>query len=87
MKPFIFDPLLVNPQDVARKDYLEFFIEKILQLSGNVKRNSTLEFLVKWTGYDDTFNLWIPYSDLRETEILHKFLVENNLKRLIPKKF
>ena len=31
LKPFYFDPLVVNPVDVARKDYLEFFIEKILK--------------------------------------------------------
>ncbi len=87
MKPFIFDPLLINPQDIARKDYLEFFVEKILNISGNINRNTTLEFLVKWTGYDDTHNLWVPYKDLRETEVLHQYLKKINLKHLIPKKF
>ena len=87
MKPFIFDPLLINPQDIARKDYLEFFVEKILDISGNINRNTTLEFLVKWTGYDDTHNLWVPYKDLRETEVLHQYLKKINLKHLIPKKF
>ena len=28
MKPFLFDPLVVNPHDVARHDYLDFFCKR-----------------------------------------------------------
>ena len=28
MKPFVFDSAIVDPVDVARRDYIEFFIEK-----------------------------------------------------------
>jgi transposase InsO family protein len=87
MKPFIFDPLNTNPLDIARRDYLEFFIEKILEMAGDVKKVSTLDFHVKWLGYNDTYNLWLPWKDLRETDILHSYLKENNLGNLIPKKF
>jgi hypothetical protein len=59
---------------IARRDYLEFFIEKmILAMSGYVKKVSTLDFHVKWLGYDDKFNLWLPWKDLRETEIPHYY--------------
>jgi hypothetical protein len=34
MKPFMYDPLKTNPLDVARKDYLEFFVEEILDMTG-----------------------------------------------------
>jgi hypothetical protein len=71
LKPFVFDPLNTDPLDIARRDYLEFFIEKILAISGDVKKVSILDFHVKWLGYDDTFNLWLPWKNLRETEILH----------------
>jgi hypothetical protein len=71
LKPFVFDPLNTDPLDIARRDSLEFFIEKILAMSGDVKKVSTLDFHVKWLGYDDTFNLWLPCQDLRETDILH----------------
>jgi hypothetical protein len=87
MKPFIFDPLNTNPLDIARRDYLEFFIEKILEMAGDVKKVSTLDFHVKWLGYDDTYNLWLPWKDLRQTDILHSYLKEKNLGNLIPKKF
>ena len=35
MKPFIYDPLHTNPQDVARRDYLEHFVEAVLDHRGN----------------------------------------------------
>ena len=56
MKPFIFDPLNVDPQDVARRDYLEYFVEKILEHKKISKHKASLEFLVKWLGYDDSYN-------------------------------
>jgi hypothetical protein len=79
LKPYVFDPLNTDPLDIARKDYLEFFIEKILAMSGDIKKVSTLDFHVKWLGYDDAFNLWLPWRDLRKTEILHSYLRRNNL--------
>jgi hypothetical protein len=87
LKPFVFDHLNTDLLDIARRDYLEFFIEKILAMSGDVKKVSTLDFHVKWLGYDDTFNLWLPCKDLRETDILHSYLRRNNLGNIIPKKF
>jgi Chromo (CHRromatin Organisation MOdifier) domain len=53
------------PLDVARRDYMEFFVETIIDHRGNVKRKTDLEFLVSWLGYDD--NSWEPYSYLRDT--------------------
>ena len=87
MRPFNYDPLLINPLEIARKDYLESFIKKILEMAGDTKKCTTIDFLVKWVGYDDTYNLWLPYKEIRDTEILHSYLRENNLNKLIPKKF
>jgi hypothetical protein len=84
LKPFVFDPLNVDLLDIARRDYLEFFIEKILAMSGDVKKVSALDFHVK---FHDTFNLWLPCKDLRETEILHSDLRRNSLGNIVPKKF
>jgi hypothetical protein len=86
MRPFNYDPLLTNPLDIPRKDYLEFYIEKILDMAGDPKKCSTLDFLIKCVGYDDTYNLWLPFSEIRETDVLHSYLRENNLNRLVPRK-
>ena len=87
MKPFIFNTDLVDPVDVARRDYMEFFIENVISYRGNLKRKTELEFQVMWLGYDETHNSWEPYANLRDSDQLHVFLRQNNLLRLIPRKF
>jgi hypothetical protein len=87
MKKFIFNPLHVNPADVARRDYIEFFVEEILEHVGNPKQVKTLEFLVKWTAYDTRHNSWEPYGNLRKSGHLHTYLRKMNLHNLIPKEF
>ena len=87
LKPFLSDPSITNPVDVARRDYLEFFVEKIIEMRGDIKRYNSLELHVKWLNYDDTINSWEPWKYLRCTEQLHKFLTERNLKKLIPRQF
>jgi transposase InsO family protein len=87
MKPFRFDPARTDPQDVARHDYLEFFVEKILDHRGNLKLKSTIEFQIKWLGYDSSHDSWEPYANVRDLDILHDYLSQKKLSQLIPKKF
>ena len=87
MKPFRFDPARTDPQDVARHDYLEFFVEKILDHRGNLKLKSTIEFQIKWLGYDCSHDSWEPYANVRDLDILHDYLSQKKLSQLIPKKF
>jgi transposase InsO family protein len=87
MKPFIYDPAITSPLDVARRDYMEFFVESIIDHRGNIKRKTDLEFLVSWLGYDDRDNSWEPYSYLRDTGKLHDYLTLKNMRQLIPAKF
>ena len=77
------DPLRVEPLDVARHDYMEFYIENIRDL----QRKTSLEFLVRWLGYTDEHNSRTSYANLRDTEKLHEYLTSNNLQGLIPRKF
>ena len=65
LKQFIFDAYYTDPTDIARRDYLEFYVEKILSFKGDIKRVSTLTFLVKWLGYDETHNSWEPCHEYR----------------------
>jgi hypothetical protein len=87
MKTFRFDPLKTNPVDIARRDYLEFFVEKILEMKGDHRRVNNLSFLVKWLGFDDTYNTWEPWKNVRDTDKVHDYLRANNMEKLIPKKF
>ena len=42
------------PADTARRDYMEFVVEKVLNHSGDKKKPTTMSFQVKWLNYDDT---------------------------------
>jgi Chromo (CHRromatin Organisation MOdifier) domain len=79
LKPFVYDPAVTTPLDVARRDYMEFFVETIIDHGGNVKRKTDLEFLVSWLGYDDRDNSWEAFSYLRDTGKLHDYLTQKFL--------
>jgi hypothetical protein len=85
LKLFHYDPEVDIPSDTARRDYMEFFVEKILSHSGDKKKPTSMSFQVKWLNYDDSFNSWEPWKNVRLCEALHKYLLENNMKKLIPK--
>jgi hypothetical protein len=89
MRPFHFDPSVINPLDIARRDYLEFFVEKVLDHRSSPKRKSknSLEFLIQWMGYDSSYNSWEPWSNFGETESLHDYLRVKKLSYLITKNF
>ena len=84
MKPFLFDPSITNSLDVARRDYMEYFVEDILGHRGKHQRTH-VEFLVKWLNYPSDKNTWEPYSRLRDVDKLHDYLRHNNMTKLINK--
>lgn len=88
IKPFRFDPLSTNPIDIARKDYLEFFIEAIVKHTGTRQsKKSHLKFYIKWLGYDDDQNTWEPYSNIRDMTVCHEYLKSHGMSNHIPAKF
>ena len=88
MKAFFFNPITTDPVDVARKDYLEFFVEAILKHKGTKKTKKTnLEFYIKWLGYDNEFNTWEPYANVRDMKICHDYLATHDMSNHIPQKF
>ena len=84
MKQFLYDPLPVDPVDVARRDRMEFFVESIADHQGGLTR-STIEFFVKWKDYPESENTWEPYTNLRDNEVLHDYLKLKGLHLLINK--
>ena len=87
MKPFVFDSAVVDPMDVARRDYMEYFVDKILQHRGNTKKSSSMKFEVTWMNYPPESNTWERYKNFRQFGSLHEYLAENNLAKLTPPKF
>ena len=87
MKPFVFDSALVDPLDIARRDQMEFFIEKMSDHRGKMSHRKLLQFFVSWMGYDKSYDSWEPYANLRDSDHLHSYLREKKLTQLIPSKF
>ena len=86
MKQFLYDPLLVDPVDLARRDRMHFFVESIADHQGGLTR-STIEFFVKWKDYPESENTWEPYTNLHDNEVLRDYLKLKGLHRLINKQY
>ena len=87
LKPYNYDPTRQQPIDAAIHDRNEFYVESIRSHKGAFNKKKGLEFLVKWKGYDPTYDSWEPYAELRDNEHLHTYLVVQGLAKLIPAKF
>lgn len=76
---------------VALRDHQDrFFIDKILEHNDMLQNRRDLKFKVHWTGYEADEDSWVPYSELRDTGALHKYLLAQpgrEFQRLIPPKF
>ena len=85
MRIFNFDPLRITPLDIARRDYDEFFVEKIMDHEGDFHRVSTLTFQVRWLTYSSAHDTWEPWKNLRHSDKLHEYLRSIGQQRLIPR--
>ena len=87
LKQFQYDPEKTNPADIARRDNQEHYVEKIISMTGDIKKVSSLTFLVKWLGYDTLDNTHEPWRGLKDNAKVHEFLISKNLKNIIPRKY
>ena len=85
LRPFVLSPTQVNPIDVAQQNEQEFVVDGILAHRGNHHRRSTMKFLVRWAGYDESSNSWEPYKALMHVDKLHDYLREHRMRALIPR--
>ena len=85
LQPFYYDPEHVNPYAEALKDKQLYVIEKILSHTGNPRFSSKMKFKVKWSSGDEpTIESW---NNIASTTQLHTYLREQNLDKLIPRKY
>jgi hypothetical protein len=84
ISPFYYDSIRDDPFAIAAKDNDEEQVEKIVDHT-NMTLKSKMDFLVRWAGYDESHDLWLPWNQLRDNPKLHKYLFENGMQSWIPK--
>jgi hypothetical protein len=84
LTPFYFDPIRDDPHEIARKDNDEEEVEKIVDHT-DVQQKSKMDFKVRWKGYNESHDLWLPWKQLRDNPKLHKYLFDNGMESWIPK--
>jgi len=86
ISPFQYDSTKIDPEAVAFHDKGEFAIDKIIDAEIDLKLSKlNWNFRVRWMGYDDSHDSWLPWIELRHVKALHSYLREIGLAKYIPK--
>ena len=89
--PFYYDESRHDPHEIAQKDRDEEVVEYIIRhepkFIPKVTKKSELQFEVKWLNQPESNNLWLPWKELSNNTLLHKYLKDNGMGKLIPKQF
>jgi hypothetical protein len=52
------------------EDIVDHIVDHRIIPGGSVKKRTTLEFRVRWFGYDENADTWEPYVNVRELAAL-----------------
>ena len=75
---------LLTPREIALRNSLEFDVEAILDHRGDPNFRKTLQFLVKFTGYDETYNEWLSTNSVCRHPLMPQYLEKfPNLRRTV----
>ena len=84
LRHFNYDAERTDPVAVAQQNAQEFVIEQVLDHRGNRAKRSTMQFLIRWSGFGEESDSWEPYKTLLHTEPLHRYLRAHKMKSFIP---
>lgn len=97
IRPYIVSDI-ITPEEVAKNIATEFEVEAVIKLRGDHQttkgqqkkrkyKKTNLECLVQWAGYDESYDSWEPYSEIKRTEAFKTFCLANDFKELVPKEY
>jgi hypothetical protein len=83
LKAFKFDPMEVDPADIARREEQEFLVEAILEHRNLVesKRRTDYEFRVRWAGYGPEDDSWLQWGAIRDNVLMGPYLFRHDALR------
>lgn len=59
---------------IAANDNESFVVEKIVDHTGDPTKKSTMDFKVRWQGYEPSEDTWIPYIEARDLQALDDYI-------------
>jgi hypothetical protein len=62
-------------------------VASVISHRGNIKKPCNLRFLVRWAGYGPEADSELPWSELRNNILLHRYLLAHNMGPIIPPEF
>ena len=75
----------VDPKAVATADLGEAEVDSILDHRGSARQRASLEFLVRWSDGEETWEIWEQVKKLAEIDQYIRAHPEAKLKSLLPK--
>jgi hypothetical protein len=88
LSEFRYDPTSgLSPTEVAARNTREFFVDKIVDHTSNVRRRSDMTFRVRWKGYTPDDDTWQPIKTVRKTQAFVDYCREKKLTSLVSKRF
>ena len=59
-------------------------VQETLTHRNDPKRKSSMEFKIRWQGYNSSEDTWEPWKAVRNIPALHSYLVSVGLAKLVP---
>ncbi len=89
LRPYYYNPKNTTEKDlveIAREEAGEFLVEAILEHTGSPTDKTKMDFLVRWQGLSDDYNLWIPWSEIRDNPLLPPYAKTHGLNLRLNKR-
>jgi hypothetical protein len=67
----------IDPKSLSMADKEEFYVDSIVDHTGDPKQKKSLKFRVRWLGYSPDEDTWEPYKTVRECEALDRYVSEH----------
>jgi len=67
----------IDPRDAAILNSPEFVVQDIIRHRGDLRYRSKLEFLVSFSGYDSTYNEWLPCNSVCRHPKMSDYLIKH----------
>ena len=90
LRKFIFDTTREDAEEIATHDTNEFYVEAVIDhepKSRPDRHRRELRFLIKWAGYDESRNSWIPWTGNNSNRVIHDYLRSIGMGSIVSKRY